>query len=109
MTMSCMKCGDIWMIETRQQTYLAEESLGNLLSGRAARQQNFHGLYSVRDRVTHLIDVAHASGAEGTDYLVIADLVSNNDGHAVLTIIAGSLASFGFELPMPGLFEARCE
>ena len=71
------------MIEAGQQSYLAKESLSDLLSGRALGQKNLHGLYSVRNRMTDLVNPSHASGAKSANDLMIADAVSNSNSHAV--------------------------
>jgi hypothetical protein len=45
------------------------------------RQQHLHRFHAMGDGVAHLVDLADATGAKHAGHFVIADLVSDVDGH----------------------------
>jgi hypothetical protein len=45
------------------------------------RKQNFHGFRAVRDQVPDLVDLSHATGAQLTYDLIIADSVTDLKSH----------------------------
>lgn len=52
--------------------------------------EDLHGLGSVGDSVADLVDLAHSSGAEDACDFVVADLVSDSDGHVLSAHFTGS-------------------
>src|SRR5580658_616364 len=55
---------DVGMIEAGEDFDFAEEAIGEIFLTGEVGQKNFHGLDAVGDGVAHLVDLAHASGAE---------------------------------------------
>ncbi len=61
---------DVRVIERRDALRFALEPCTKLGIGRERGRQHFHGDGALEARVTRLIDLAHAAGADGADDLV---------------------------------------
>lgn len=75
--------GDVRVLEAGQQLDLPKEASDDFIGYRAPRREDLHGFDAVRDGVADLIDLAHSTEAKCACYLIIADLVSNVNGHGV--------------------------
>jgi hypothetical protein len=91
MTKGGMERGDIGVVESGQQPDLAKKTPDEIIRYRAMRRKDLHGLYSVGDGVAYLKYLSHASDTQGACYFIVADLISNDNGHGLnLTILLGS-------------------
>jgi hypothetical protein len=75
--------GDVWVVKAGEQLNFAKKASDDVVGHGASGGENLHGLDSVRDGMANPIDLAHPSGSESACYLIVADLVSNVEGHGL--------------------------
>src|SRR5271170_1546132 len=78
------------MVQAGENSYLAQETIGEFLLLGKIGQQNFHGFHAVGKRVADFVDLAHSSGAQSAEDEVVAFTCASD--------VVGHLASAGLRV-----------